>query len=79
MAYVLGYNQPVADTPPESETLPIHCRVCGNPVTIQYRPMASLLQHDNEFVCPHCGAHVQIRLPGRLSDWWSGHRDSPIG
>lgn len=68
------------DTRPQSETLPTHCRVCGNPVTVQFRPYQGLgvLESDNEFVCPHCGAHVPIRLPGVLMDWWSGHRPDPL-
>jgi predicted kinase len=62
-------------------TLPVHCLHCRNAVTLEYRPHEDdrTLEFENEFVCPHCSAHVSIRLPGRLSDWWAGHTEDPAG
>ena len=62
------------------ETLPIHCAACGQPVTVQYRlhpVLGAALETDNEYLCPYCDQTVDIRLPGELIDWWSGHRDDP--
>lgn len=61
-------------------TLPVHCSVCGKPVTLEYVPhpvLGDALESDNEYPCPHCWATVAIRLPGKLTDSWSGHGSDP--
>ena len=65
----------------QTETLPIRCASCGEPVTVEFQPYVNLkgvLQSENEYPCPHCWTTVEVQLPGRLVDWWSGHGSDPL-